>query len=226
MLARSPFTAGACALTRDLPGPVAAALREAILLDTIDAVTAGGWPLHLFVAPAAEREAVAALIGRDRVLAARAPQIRLHPQTDGDAGVAMADAVARTLAAGHDVAVLVRADVPDLPPNALRAGVEAVAGGATGATLAFGPAAGGGFYLAAASGAAALAAAFSGVSWGAPGVLDAVTRRAEAAGGRVRRVLPWHGLETRDDLAALVRRAAVTGRAPRVARVAGEVFPA
>lgn len=226
MLARSPLVEGKSALTAGLDDTDASALRAAILLDTVHAAIGGGWPLHLFVTPTAEREAVGALLRRDAALASHAAQIHVHPQVDGDFGVRMADAAARTLGEGHDVALLVRADVPDLPPNALRAAAEAVAAGATGASLAFGPASDGGFYLAATTAAAALSAAFSDVTWSAPDVLDAVTRRAQAAGCRVKRVLPWYDLDTRADLAALLARAAVTGRASRVRQVAGRVFPA
>lgn len=226
MLARSPSVDEPSALTRDLPAAEAEALGAAVLLDTIEAVVRCGWPLHLFVPPGPDRERLVALIAADAALSPRAADVHLHPAVTGEPGVRMADAAARTIAAGDDVVVVVRPDVPDLPPNALRAAVDAVAGSATGAVLALGPAGHAGFYLAATSAAAALSAAFMGVTWDAPGVLDAVTRRAEAAGCRVRRVLPWSVVDTRDDLAALLGRTAVTGRAPRVRRVAGRIGPA
>ena len=226
MLARSPFAAGQSGLTSGLDDERASALRAAILLDTIDAVLGGGWPLHLFVTPSADRDALGTLVRRDPALAGRASQVAVHPQVDGDLGVRMADAAARTLAAGHDVALVVRPDVPDVPPNALRAAVAAVAGAATGAALAFGPSADGGFYLSATSSAAALSTAFTDITWSAPDVLASVTARAQASGCRVHRVIPWYALDTADDLAALLARAAVTGRASRVRRAAVDVQPA
>ncbi len=202
-----------------------AALRRAMLLDTIDAALAPGWPLHLYVTPAGEVEAMRDALTADTRLSAHPTVVHVHPQGDGDPSMRMGDAVARTLHAGHDVTVLVGADVPDLPPNALRAAAQAVGANPGQGPLAFGPTGDGGFYLVAAADAGALRAACAGMTEGAAGLLAHITARARAALGAVHLVTPWHAVDSRAALDALCRRARVSGRAVRTLQVAEAMAP-
>lgn len=220
MLVRYPDGSGAPALVEGLDEPAAAALRTAILLDTIEAALAPGWPLRLFVAPSAQIDAVRARLAADPAIGPLMDRICLHPQVDGDTGVRMGDAVARTLLAGHRVAVLVGADVPDLPPTALRAAAQGIAANPGMVSLAIGPCGDGGIYLAATGEAAAFRTACAGMSWGHADVLADMQARMKAAGHKVQLVTSWHDVDSRDDLAALCRRAALSGRAPRTRGVA------
>lgn len=220
LLARSPDLAGKTRLVSGLEPDTAAALRTALLLDTLDVALASGWPVRLFVTPSSATDALRARLAADPAIAPHLDRIHLHPQVEGDLGVRMGDAVARTLLAGHRVAVLVGADVPDLPVTALRAAGQAIAANPGMAALALGPASDGGFYLAATADAATLRTACAGLTWGHPDVLAGVQARAKAAGQKVQLVAAWHDVDTPDDLAGLCRRAAVTGRAPRTRQVA------
>ena len=96
----------------DLDEASDAALRRAMLLDTIDAALAPGWPLHLYVTPGAEVEAMREALTADARLAAHPAVVHVHPQVDGDPSLRIGDAVARTLHAGHDVTVLGRRGCP------------------------------------------------------------------------------------------------------------------
>jgi glycosyltransferase A (GT-A) superfamily protein (DUF2064 family) len=202
-----------------------AALRRAMLLDTIDAALVPGWPLHLYVTPGADVEAMRESLTADTRLAAHPAVVHVHAQGEGDAAMRMGDAVARTLRAGHDVTVLVAADVPDLPPNALRAAAQAVGANPGQGPLAFGPTGDGGFYLVAAADAGVLRAACAGMTAGAAGLLAVVTARARAALGAVHLVTPWHAVDSRAALDALCRRARVSGRAARTRQVADALAP-
>jgi glycosyltransferase A (GT-A) superfamily protein (DUF2064 family) len=202
-----------------------AALRRAMLLDTIDAALAPGWPLHLYVTPAADVEAMREALSADARLAAHPVEVHVHPQVDGDPGMRMGDAVARTLRAGHDVAVLVGADVPDLPPNALRAAAHAVGANPGQGPLAFGPTGDGGFYLVAAADAGALRAACAEPNGGGVRRLADLAARARTALGAVHFVTPWHAVDTRAALDALCQRARVSGRAQRTRQVADALTP-
>ncbi|MEZ5420772.1 MAG: DUF2064 domain-containing protein [Vicinamibacterales bacterium] len=216
MLARSPFAAGKTRLTAGLDDSDALALRTAVWLDTTAAALSTGWPLHLFLDPAGDLGRARAAVHEDAAVAAVASRVHWHPQVQGDLGARMADALTTTLAAGHDLAVLVGSDIPDLPPEALESARRALAPRPRGAAAAFGPSADGGFYLVAAADAAPLAAAFSGLAWSHPRVLADVCARLAAGGCDVVTVTPWRDLDLPEDLAALLARA--DGRAPRTRR--------
>lgn len=220
MLVRGPEAAGPSPLVSGCDETTALALRRAILFDTIEAALAAGWPLRLFVSPSVQIDALRARLQADPAIAPLMGRVCLHPQVDGDTGVRMGDAVARTLLAGHRVAVLVDADVPDLPPTALRAAAQGIAANPGIASLALGPSSDGGVYLAATSEAAVLRAACAGLTWGHDDVLTDMQARLKAAGHKVQLVTGWHGVDDAAGLAALCRRAALTGRAPRTRRIA------
>lgn len=219
MLARSPRTRGKTRLTAGLQPAAAEALRQALLLDAIAAVTASGWPIHLFLDPPVDIAHVCALVEQDPALAQSPSSRTWHPQAAGDLGARMTEAMARTLACGFDVVVLVGSDAPDLPAEVLHdaAGLALDAGGAPHVRrLVFGPAADGGFYLVAAR--HAEAEAFDGVAWSQPSVLAEVRRRAESLSREVVFVAPWQDVDTPDDLRALLTRSAGAPRTRAIAR--------
>jgi glycosyltransferase A (GT-A) superfamily protein (DUF2064 family) len=220
MLVRSPESSGTASLVPGLDDVTASALRTAILHDTIEAALAPGWPLRLFVTPSAQIDALRARLRADPAIAPHLERVCLHPQVDGDISVRMGDAVARTLLAGHRVAVFVAADVPDLPPTALRAAAQGIAANPGMATLALGPTSAGGVYLAATAEASVLRTACAGLTWGHADVLTDMQARLKAAGHKLQLVTAWHDVESPAGLQALCRRAALTGRAPRTRAVA------
>jgi len=215
MLVRSAESSSSASLVPGLDDATASALRSAILIDTIEAALAPGWPVRLFVSPSAQIDALRARLRADAAIAPHMDRLCLHPQVDGDTGVRMGDAVARTLLAGHRVAVLVGADVPDLPPTALRAAAQGIAANPGMATLALGPTSSGGVYLAATSEASVLRTACAGLSWGHGDVLIDMQARLKAAGHKLQLVTAWHDVASPAGLQALCRRAALTGRASR-----------
>ncbi|MFN7979597.1 MAG: DUF2064 domain-containing protein [Vicinamibacterales bacterium] len=217
MLVRSPESSSP-ALAAGGDDAAVSALRTAILFDTIEAALAPGWPLRLFVAPSSQIDVLRARLSNDAAIGPQMDRVCLHPQVDGDTGVRMGDAVARTLLAGHRVAVLVSADVPDLPPTALRAAAQGIAANPGMATLALGPTSAGGVYLAATSEASVLRTACAGLTWGHGDVLTDMQARLKAAGHKVQLVTSWHDVASEAGLEALCRRAALTGRAPRTRR--------
>jgi len=200
MLARDPAAPGKTRLlaTNDA---AAQALRRALLLDSLDAVAQAGWPVFLFVTPAGAEDAVRTAVEADPELAPYAPRITVASQIEGDLAARMTQAMAVTLAAGHDAVVLVGSDAPDLPSSVPGEAVQALQDDPGGRRIVFGPAADGGFYLVAAR--VAPAAAFDGVRWSRDDVLAAVMARATAAGFEVAQVRPWRDVDTAADLRAL-----------------------
>jgi uncharacterized protein len=223
MLARSPFVAGKTRLTTGLEPTSATGLRGAMLRDTIAAALAPGWSLHVYVTPAEDLARMPAWLADDPALAAHATRVTWHAQTGDDLGARMIAAVGKTLAAGHDVVLLVGSDIPDLPASALRDAYAALAAHPQGSRVAFGPATDGGFYLVAATDVASLAGAFSGVTWSQPSVLADVTARLAAGGRDVVFVQGWPDLDTPADLEALIARPG--GGAPRTRAMAARIPP-
>ncbi len=225
MLARDPAAPGKTRLFA-ANDAAADALRRALLLDSLEAVSQVGWPVHLFVTPAGAADAVRALVAADPVLASQADRLTFAAQIDGDLAARMAHAMTATLAAGHDAVVLVGSDAPDLPPAIVHEAVDALQDDPAGRRIVLGPAADGGFYLVA--GRVAPAAAFADVPWSRDDVLAAVTARATAAGFEVAHVRPWRDVDTAADLRALAggltsgasrTRAALRGLAGRLGGV-------
>ncbi|WP_291988242.1 DUF2064 domain-containing protein [Luteitalea sp.] len=223
MLARSPFAAGKTRLTAGLDAAAAADLRGAILRDTIAAALAPGWPLHVHVTPAEDVARTAVWLAEDTAFAASAARVHWHPQRGDDLGARMIAALGDTLAAGHDVAVLVGSDIPDLPADAVTDARAALVSRPPGSRVVFGPAADGGFYLVAATDVAALADGFRDVTWSRPSVLADVTSRLAAAGCDVAAVQAWPDLDAPTDLDALCARPG--GGAPRTRAVAARIPP-
>ncbi len=215
MLARSPFVAGKTRLTSGLDEVTATALRTALLLDTIEAALTPGWGLHVHLDPPDEVARVEELVRGDLALAPQAARISWRAQSTGDLGSRMTDAVGAALAAGHDVALLVGSDIPDLPGAALVAAREALVDTRPGAVVAFGPSDDGGFYLVAVTDSASLAAASAGVAWSQPAVLADVTANLTASGREVVRVMPWADVDDTADLDALCARASDGARRTR-----------
>ncbi len=202
MLTRSPRGAGKTRLTSHLSDDAAQALRRALLLDTVAGALGPGLRLHLFVTPAEEQQFVLDAIAADPDLAAKVGQCRVHAQVDGDLGMRMADALARTLDAGHDAVVLVGSDVPALTAVAITNAMTALDSDGGQTRLVFGPAGDGGFYLVA--GRAAWPDAFTGVPWSTDTALADTEARARALGLDVARVDPGDDVDTMSDVQRLL----------------------
>lgn len=212
MLARSPRATGKTRLTTSLPDDVAAALRVALLLDTIECALAPGWPLHLCVTPTEGQQFVGDLIAGDAGLRSAVGHCAVHAQVDGDLGLRMAGAMQRALDAGHDAVVLVGSDLPALSPHALEGAVAALSSAGGDERLVFGPARDGGFYLVA--GRHAWPDAFAGIEWSRETVLAHAEARARAVGLDVVRVATGLDVDTMADLEHLLGSVPPT-RAPR-----------
>lgn len=196
VLARAP-SGGKTRLTPQLPPNDARALREALLLDSLDQAHASEAPVTLFFTPATAMDELRALVGDD---------VRLEPQVDGDMGDRMAAAFAHLFAGGARHVVLIGSDVPSLPASRL---ADAFAALQYRDDVVLGPAEDGGYYLVALS--APRPALFTGIAWGTRDVLRQTLEAAHAAGLSVALVDPWYDVDTPDDLS----RVAEAGGAPR-----------
>jgi rSAM/selenodomain-associated transferase 1 len=183
LLARAPSAPGKTRLTAHLSDAVARDLRERLLLDTLAAAHATGYPIVVSYTPEEAGDEMRTLVGASRVIA----------QRGDDLGARMRNAINDALAAGAAAVVLIGSDLPSLPPEHLVRAFELLEGsGAVPAgahDLVLGPAEDGGFYLIGASG--ALPDLFAGVGWSRSDVMARVSAAAQQAGLVVGLAPPW-----------------------------------
>jgi len=123
-------------------------------------------------------------------------------QEGSDLGERMHNGLAAAFARGADAAVLVGADLPDLPAAyldqafALLRTHDAVLG----ATL------DGGYYCVGMKPASLTPAAFAAIAWSGPQVFAQTQARLAAAGQRLALLPPWRDIDDIDDLRAFVAR--------------------
>jgi uncharacterized protein len=210
-MARAPSAAGKTRLSPHLSAARLAALRAALLADTLDvidaAARAGGVDAFLFFTPAGAQPEVAAVTN--------------HPiprvcQSDGDLGQRMRSALEALLGPrGYHAAMLVGADIPLLHARHLLDACDTLrsSGG-----VVLGPADDGGYYL---IGMTRLhGGLFDTIEWGTGSVLTDTLRAAERLGIEVRLIGSTYDVDTIEDLRRLERDLAfmASGIAPHVRR--------
>jgi rSAM/selenodomain-associated transferase 1 len=198
VVAKAP--AGGRSKTRLVPpltAEQAAALHEALLLDTLAACRAEVADVRLLLASPEDAPALAKL----------APGIPLELQE----GRGLADALRLGIArhATDGPVAIVSSDVPGIPAGSLRHAFEALAGGAD---VVLGPGLDGGYWLIAMQ--AAHDAPFREIPWSTPATLAVTRRRCEETGLRLAELELWRDVDTLVDLAFL-RRDAHELAAPR-----------
>ncbi len=196
VLARAPSATGKTRLTQGLAPASAAALRRALLTDTLAEACASGGAVCLCYAPP-EAEGEMRDVGSDAGCAG----LTLQTQAGGDLGARMHAAFAACFASGDEHVILIGSDLPSLPPEHL---VDAAAALVSPADVVLGPSEDGGYYLVGISRSradAALEALFASMPWGAADVLARTLERLREAGLRVELVAPWFDVDTSDDLA-------------------------
>ena len=210
-MARAPSAAGKTRLAPHLSLSRLAALRAALLADTLDvigaAARAGGVDAVLFFTPAGAEPEIAALTN--------------HPfhsmcQSDGDLGQRMRSALEELLGPReYDAAMLVGADIPLLNARHLADARDTLqsSGG-----LVLGPADDGGYYLIGMT--KVHEGLFEQIEWGTGSVLTDTLRAAERLGIEARLIGSTYDIDTIEDLRRLEGdlAAAASGIAPHVRR--------
>jgi hypothetical protein len=196
VLARAPSAPGKTRLTVGLPEHRARALREALLLDTVDAARAAGAPVSICFTPETAHDEMARLI----------PGATLFAQRGEDLGERMRHAIHDALERGVDSVVLVGSDVPTLPPLHVRDAFARLQA----SDLVLGPTEDGGFYLIAAR--RQIPDVFHGIDWSGSRVLAAVVSAARSRELIVDFAPPWWDADRPEDLQRLIRES--TASAP------------
>jgi rSAM/selenodomain-associated transferase 1 len=206
VMARAPSSGGKSRLASHLSSTRLCALRQALLVDTIQTIEAvPDVAAVLFFTPAEDEAEIRTL---------SPPAWRCVAQTGGDLGERMRAALAYLLQLpGFEAAILVGTDIPLLAADHIGDARETLAA-TRGVVL--GPADDGGYYL---IGMRTMhAGLFDGVEWGTASVLTDTLRAADRAGIEARLIRAAYDVDTIDDLHRLERdlQAAPPELAPRV----------
>ena len=195
VMARAPSAAGKTRLAPHLSAARLAALRAALLADTLDVVSRAaltGIDVVIFFTPADGEPEIAAL-NRDAF-----PRVC---QNSGNLGQRMRSALEQLIGQrGYGTALLVGADIPFLSAAAIAAARETLR--ANGGVV-LGPADDGGYYLIGMTN--VHAALFEQIEWGTATVLTDTLRSAERQGIEVRLIGRAYDIDTIDDLQRLER---------------------
>jgi uncharacterized protein len=195
-------------LTPPLTAKQAAALQEALLLDTLSGCRAEATATALLHADPAEAAALAQLAG---------PETELVLQPGRGLAAALSGTMERQLPTGP--VAIVSSDIPGVPPGSI---TRAFAALEAGADVVLGPALDGGYWLVAMR--SFHAEPFRDIPWSTPGVLAVTLRRCADAGLRVELLEPWRDLDTMVDVAFLARQADSLP-APRTAELLRSLRP-
>ncbi len=190
LLTRAPSAGGKTRLFRELDRACDPALLLALLLDTLEAVTASGLPVVVFCEPP---EAC------DQLRADLPGGVRVEPQAPGGLCERMGAAFDLLLSSGASRVLLVGSDLPLLDPALITAADSALDSGTT--DIAVGPSADGGYALIAAS--RTPWPLFRGMTWSRPDVLARTLEAADRAGLRTVVLPATRDVDTLADLRAV-----------------------
>jgi rSAM/selenodomain-associated transferase 1 len=167
----------------------AAGLYRCFLLDKIQQVRAleRACPVIAYAPP-----------DRGEIFEALAPDLSRLPQQGPDLGVRLTRVLEHLLASGHQAAVAIDSDTPNLPVDLLQ---QAVDRRPMGAGRRLGPTEDGGYYLIGMR--APQPELFSAMPWSTPDVLPETLHRAQRRSLRLLQLPPWYDVDTPDDLGRL-----------------------
>lgn len=195
MMARAPWTGGKTRLVGDLDAAQSSDLRQAIFLDTLDALRAVPGTAHVIACEPAEAS--------EQLRGSIDATVDVIAQRGGDLGQRMANVFEDVFRLGARSVVVIGSDLPDLPPALLQEAVAALR--RRNDTVVLGPASDGGYYLIGMN--RPRPELFAGIDWSTPRVLAQTVDRLKAQHARLVLLSPWTDLDTPADLRRLIARA-------------------
>lgn len=164
-------------------------------------------PLRIAYTPVSQKARIKAWLPGDH---------EMRPQRGEDLGKRMENALLDAFADGHDKAVILGGDIPDLPLSLLFEAFQALESH----DMVLVPVSDGGYGLVGARKGALLAPVFDKMRWSCGTVTAETVKRARAHGIRLRLLDGWHDIDTADDFLAFLRRHQTPGPVPRLYREA------
>nr|WP_320192383.1 TIGR04282 family arsenosugar biosynthesis glycosyltransferase [uncultured Desulfobacter sp.] len=162
-------------------------LYRCFVMDVLDMVRSAPWALRVYFYPDNAFDRIRSWLGND---------FDLFPQKGATLGDKMENALAGTLTAGYERAVLIGSDLPDLPS----AIVEKAFNGLEQCSAAIGPARDGGYYLIGFTAKGFIPQIFHCIPWGTNQVFDLTLNKFKDHQISNYTLPVWHDIDTREDL--------------------------
>jgi uncharacterized protein len=185
-------------LAQHLTDDIAVSLYENFLLDVIGTMGIGSFRLKIYFYPAEKEKEIKTFLGEKYEYAA---------QRGSDLGERMNNAFLQEFAADFDKVVLMGSDCPDLPLAIIEESFRALE---RESTTVIGPSIDGGYYLIGFQKNAFCSDIFSGLEWGNSSVLEKTMNILRSQGKQLNMLPIWRDIDTREDLADLIKRGAGT----------------
>jgi hypothetical protein len=180
-------------LARAVGEDAALALYRCFVSDTLATLGKAASRLVICYHPADRRHDVESWLGASR---------SYMPQEGRDLGERMRNAFARAFSYGHEKAILIGSDIPDLPLAVIEEAFAAL----TVHDATIGPAADGGYYLIGFRSDTFLTDAFSGITWSTRAVFKETIEILRLRGRRVHVLRAWRDVDTIHDLKDLLEK--------------------
>ncbi|MEW6364757.1 MAG: TIGR04282 family arsenosugar biosynthesis glycosyltransferase [Acidobacteriota bacterium] len=181
-------------LARFIGAEAACEIYRCSILDLLRTLRSVPARLRVCFTPANAGRQVEQLVGRDTVC---------QPQRGRDLGKRMESAFLDAFNEdGHDRAVLVGSDLPDLPSSILEDALRSLRNHDS----VIGPSEDGGYYLIGFRRRSFTGSVFSGIRWGGPRVFEDTARILLTEHLRTHRLTLWHDMDTMADLGEYIRR--------------------
>jgi rSAM/selenodomain-associated transferase 1 len=182
-------------LSRVIGSDAAIGLYRCFVADLLEMLAKTGYPVRLSYTPADAAGDIESWLGDGYAM---------FPQEGSDLGMRMANAFRRVFAEDAGRALLVGTDLPDLPPERIRSGFFSLRSSPAVLT----PTPDGGYCLIGFRADTFTEAVFTGQPWGTPRVLEQTLAAFQRLGRSPRLLESWPDIDTVEDLAAFVKRAA------------------
>jgi len=180
-------------LAADIGEQKARRLYRCFVEDLLDSLDKGNYCLKIFFHPPDQQNVLAKWLGHHRCY---------EPQRGDDLGGRMRNAFEKCFSEGFEAAILVGGDIPDMTGEIVTEGFAALKSG----DAVIGPSHDGGYYLIGFQSGTFVPEVFTGICWGADGVLKSTREILENKGLRLSFLPLWRDIDTYEDLTALIER--------------------
>lgn len=165
-------------------------LYQCFVMDLLDMLGATPWALRVYYYPEKACSRIKSWLGN---------RLEFFPQEGATLGEKMKNALEETFAAGYKNAVLIGADLPDLPPEI----IDTAFGGLNGHSAVIGPSPDGGYYLIGFTAQGFAPKVFNDIPWGTGQVFDQTLERFLVHGVNAFHLPPFRDMDTLEDLKTL-----------------------
>jgi len=199
-------------LAAAIGGKMALEMYNGFVLDILETLKGGHYPLRIFFYPRNSKEKVTHWLGKD---------FMYSPQRGSDIGKKMENAFVQSFSEGSERVVLIGSDIPDLPNSLIHRAFSSL----DKSDAVLGPASDGGYYLIGFKKTSFLPNVFHGIPWSTPFVYRETTEVFRRSNYRVHILRQWNDVDTLDDLRALfTRNQDTTFRASRSMALCRKIF--